>query len=344
MNSPSCSPKNCHPASREKHDLPETTTLKEVKAYLLSNGTARITGEEPEKNAESHAGPGAGKRGSVFFSDGCTRVRLSLDDKSPVEIKNFGKNAEMHVNGRTITGFLEPAAWHCPKQAYITVSEGCIFGCRFCAVPKQDMRVKTAGEIEEMVGSVKDWIECISITSGVAESPEEDEEQIIEILKRLDKFGLPIGVSIYPAPDTPARLHDAGVREVKFNLETATDRLFREICKGTDRDAIKKALSESVRLFGKNRVFSNVILGLGETDVEMKECISGLCMEGVIPVIRPLTPSGELSGYRRPSEERIRQTSEFLKNELEKYGLDTTKAHTMCTKCTGCDLVPGRDL
>jgi hypothetical protein len=28
---------------------------------------------------------------------------------------------------------------------------------------------------------------------------------------------------------------------------------------------------------------------------------------------------------------------------LEEAGLDTREALTMCTSCTGCDLVPGRD-
>ncbi|MBN2734568.1 MAG: radical SAM protein [Methanomicrobiaceae archaeon] len=318
--------------------------LRLLKPKLLETGTARLTGDLCEIE-QSHAGPGAGGAGSVFFSDGETRIRLSVDEESPVEIRCFGNDlAELKSGDICISGFIEPVGWHCPKQAYITISEGCIFGCRFCNVPKQKGRIKSPDLIERMVDAVADRIECISLTSGVMGSPKEDEKRVIEVIKRLQRFEIPIGVSIYPAEGTPERLFELGVSEVKFNLETATENLFKEICPGPEREEIWEALNRSVELFGKNRVFSNVILGLGETDEEMKSCIRELCRMGIIPVIRPLTPSGSLLDYKRPSAERILKISEFLKEELVKNGLDNSRALTMCTKCTGCDLVPGRDL
>ena len=333
-----------------------------LKPKLLEAGTARLTGEITDFGRESHAGPGAGKSKSVFFSDGRTRIRLLVSDESdesdesPVEIHVFGKNpaggfkAELIFEDFVVQGKIEEEGLHCPKQAYITVSEGCIFRCRFCNVPNQEKHIKSPEEVYRLVESVKDSVECISVTSGVIGSVEEDEERVLEVVKKLSSFNLPIGVSIYPSIKTPKKLFDLGVCEVKFNLETATDELFEEICRPSkgknspDRTDLIKALSDSVLIFGKNRVFSNVILGLGETDSEMESCIRMLCEMGVIPVIRPLTPSAELADYRRPSAERILKISAFLKEELIKAGLDTTKALTMCTRCTGCDLVPGRDL
>ena len=35
--------------------------------------------------------------------------------------------------------------------------------------------------------------------------------------------------------------------------------------------------------------------------------------------------------------------SAWRERALEEAGLDTREALTMCTSCTGCDLVPGRD-
>jgi len=318
--------------------------LRLLKPQLLEAGTAGLTGTVCDIE-QSRAGPGAGRAGSVFFSDGDTRVRLSVDENSPVKIHCFGKGrAELTFGDIRISGFIEPVGWHCPKQAYITVSEGCIFGCRFCTVPKQKGRIKSPDTIEKMVSAVADRIECISLTSGVMGSPKEDENRVIEVIKRLKKFELPIGVSIYPTEETPERLFDLGVSEVKFNLETATDALFKEICPGPKREEIWDALIRSVEIFGKNRVFSNVILGLGETDSEMEKCITELCENGIIPVIRPLTPSGELENLKRPSAKRILEIAEYHKEALKKAGLDTTEALSMCTRCTGCDLVPGRDL
>jgi biotin synthase-related radical SAM superfamily protein len=275
------------------------------------------------------------------------RVRLSIADESPVEIVITDRdNAVLKFEGEEVEGRLEPAALHCPRQAFITVSEGCLFRCRYCSVPTQEKKFKSPEEIERMIERILPDIDCISLTSGVIGSPEEDEKRVIEVVKRVRKFGLQVGVSIYPLRDTPEKLHNLGVIEVKFNLEAATEKLFEKICPDMKREQIMDALIESVRLFGRNRVFTNIILGAGESDSEMRACISELTSLGIIPVIRPLTPKAEMSekaGYKRPSRVRIINTAEFLDRELQKNGLDTNVAETMCTACTGCDLVPGRD-
>jgi hypothetical protein len=115
------------------------------------------------------------------------------------------------------------------------------------------------------------------------------------------------------------------------------------MCPGLEYDLIWHVLDRSVELLGKNRVFSNVILGLGETDAEMAACIGELTAHGVIPVIRPLNPVAGLSNLSRPSAERLRGTLAVHSAALAGAGLAPHLARTMCTNCTGCDLVPGRD-
>lgn len=315
-----------------------------LKAALLEEGTARVTGVPVDLSGGSRAGPGAGGIGSVFFSARGKRVRLSLDEESRTTIRHLGGgNAILRTGEIVQEGIIEPAALHCPRQAFIAVSEGCIFRCRYCNVPSQEPKIKTPEEVVSMIDGVFDDIDCISITSGVIGSPEEDEARILEIVREIRKFNLPIGISTYPVEGTPGRLHDLGVAEVKFNLEAATDPIFSEMCPGQDREAIIFALRESVRLFGRNHVFSNIILGLGESDEEMKTCIRMLCEAGIVPVIRPLNPKAELEDYPRPSKERILEIFEYQKKQLEINGLDTREALTMCVACTGCDLTPGRD-
>ena len=122
-----------------------------------------------------------------------------------------------------------------------------------------------------MVESVRPRIHAISITSGVQTSIEEEEAYVLEVVKQLVQFNLPIGVSIYPTDKTPDRLKELGVAEVKFNLEAATPELFAKMCPGLDYERLWQVLDRSVGLFGRNRVFSNVIIGLGETDAEMED-------------------------------------------------------------------------
>ena len=316
-----------------------------LKARLLAAGTARLTGSGGEPFISvSTAGPGAGSGGSIFFSTGSGRVRLTLDPGSPVEVEHRGGGrAVLRYDGLAIGGVLEPVALHCPRQAYITVTSGCIYRCRYCEVPAIAAGRKTPEQIDTMIASVAPHLDAISITSGVLASVEEEEEYVVAVIRRLLPLGIPIGVSIFPGEGTAERLHDLGIAEVKFNVETATRELFTAMCPGLDWDMVWRALSRSVELFGRGHVFSNLIIGLGEDDREVEGCISRLCGIGVIPVIRPLNPAGELGGYARPSAERLLRVYEIHASFLRKAGLDPRESLTMCSACTGCDLVPGRD-
>jgi len=316
-----------------------------LKARLLAEGTARLSGEPAHPfRSSSTAGPGAGTGGSVFFSCGRGRVRLEIDPESPIGITHLGAGRAILKDGDIeIPGILEPVALHCPRQAYITVTSGCIFRCRYCEVPAIAAGRKTPDEIESMVEAVRDRIDSISLTSGVLASIEEEEGYVLQVVKRLQRFGLPIGVSIFPGPHTPKRLHAGGVAEVKFNIEAATGELFTAMCPGLPYDAIWDALKRSVTLFGRDHVFSNLIIGLGESDEEVESCISALCALGVIPILRPLNPAGALSGFSRPNAERLTRLFTYHSRSLSAAGLNPGRALTMCVACTGCDMVPGRD-
>ena len=317
----------------------------DLKANLLAVGCAHLTGEPAEQYiARSTAGPGAGGSGAVFFATGSHRVKFALNPVSSIEIVHRGDGiADLMYNGTLVSGRLLEPGLHCPEQAFVTVTESCIFACRYCSVPRLSGRRKTREEIVAMVDAARHRITSIAITSGVAGSIEEEEAYVLDIVKHLLYFGLPIGVSIYPTDQTPDRLRALGVAEVKFNIEAATPELFARQCPGLDYDRLWQVLDRSVTLFGRGRVFSNVIIGLGETDVEMEACIYKLTAHGVIPVLRPLNPVAELTGMSRPSADRLQKLYAVHGQALDAAGLDTRQAKTMCTNCAGCDLVPGRD-
>ena len=318
---------------------------KELKAHLLAAGTARITGEPAEQYiARSAAGPGAGGSGAVFFAMGGHRVKLALSPTGTIEIAHRGNGvADLYFEGQLIAGRLLEPGFHCPGQAFITVTGSCIFGCRFCSVPKIAGRRKSIEEIDGMVESVRHRIHAVSITSGVRTSIEEEEAYVLEVVRHLARFNMPVGVSIYPTERTPDLLKGLGVVEVKFNVEAATPELFARMCPGLDYDLLWQVLDRSVRLYGRNRVFSNVNIGLGETDAELEACIRKMTSLGVIPVLRPLNPVAGLAGMPRPSAERLSRAFAAHSRALKDAGLDATLALTMCTNCAGCDLVPGRD-
>jgi biotin synthase-related radical SAM superfamily protein len=126
--------------------------------------------------------------------------------------------------------------------------------------------------------------------------------------------------------------------------------IFERVCtgrKGQSLDGILAALRDAVRVFGRNRVSSNIIIGLGETDECVRKGVEYLAKMGVIAVLRPITISpyrkGEISATR-PSAERLLKLTKMTHDILDRYHLEVRVSQTMCLPCTGCDLTPSRDV
>lgn len=320
----------------------------ETKARLLAVGTVQLA--RPQTCClVSTAGPGAGGQ-SVFFQSGQRMVRLSVVASSPLRLESRPEGVAILRGDMEIAcGQLAEPLLHCPEQAYITVSERCIYDCKFCAVPKLGGGVKSRQTILKMVeeASKTGKLRSISLTSGVEESPELEAKRVAEVVRDLKGYGLPIGVSISPFPGVNQILKDAGADEVKYNLETVDQGLFERICPGISFQDIMDALQEAVALFGRNRVFSNVIVGLGESDETLARGIDMLTGMGVLPILRAAYPHplrmGEVE-INRPSPQRLLEMARYLKKKLDENDLDGRLALTGCYQCSGCDLAPGKDL
>ncbi|OPX70743.1 MAG: biotin synthase [Methanoregulaceae archaeon PtaB.Bin108] len=324
----------------------------EEKALLLSIGSARIDEAllSGTYKTTATAGPGAG--GSSFFiRSGNRRVRLSINPASPLSVVTEGDHVAVCKGETIITrGVLESPLFHCPEQAYITRSERCIFDCRFCPVPKLQGEVKDTATIVTMVeeGYARELLNAISLTSGVADTPDEEVVKMAEVVSALrERFDLPIGVSVYPTASSSEILAAAGADEIKYNVETMDPDIFTQVCPGLSLEFILDALEHAVEIFGKNAVFSNIILGLGEDDYCIRRSVTHLAERGVIPILRPIaaTPlrAGEII-VNRPSPERLLRLARMEKDILTRLGLDPRNAKTMCLPCTGCDLTPFRDI
>jgi len=320
----------------------------ETKALLLSVGTVQLAKPWPGERP-STAGPGAGGQ-SVFFQSGPHIARLSVVESSPLSLEEGAKGAAILMDGRQIaSGMLVEPLLHCPEQAYITVSERCIYDCKFCAVPLLRGGIKSGQTVLQMVEEAARTgrLRAISLTSGVEVSARHEAKRVAEIVADLKRFGVPVGVSISPFPGVNQILKDAGADEVKYNLECADPELFSQVCPGIFRQEIMDALREAVGIFGKNHVFTNIILGLGESDETVRSSIDELAGMGVIAVLRAVYPHPMRAGEKamqRPMANRLLENARYLKGALDRNGLDGGAALTGCYRCTGCDLTPGRDL
>ncbi len=106
-----------------------------IKAELLATGSVDVDESLLGGTSASSAGPGTGQK-SIFFTSGGHRVRLEINNNSPLKlIKENNDFIILKDNKELVRGEIEPVLAHCPEQAYITLSECCIYGCKFCSVP-----------------------------------------------------------------------------------------------------------------------------------------------------------------------------------------------------------------
>ncbi|TGC09859.1 radical SAM protein [Methanolobus halotolerans] len=322
----------------------------ETKARLISAGSVDMDPELVTWLTVPTAGPGAGNMAFFFCSEG-HRVRLAIKKDSPLKAWMEGGQLVITKDGMELArGSIEPELIHCPDQAFITMCEKCIFDCKFCPVPKLSGKVKTTDEMLGMIerARVTGKMHAISITSGVEISAEAEVSRAEELIKRLREiYSVPIGVSVYPTENSTRRLKSAGADELKYNVETMDRELHEKLCPDQDLEFILGSLKQGVSIFGRNRVCSNFIIGLGESDESAKRGIEELTSIGVVPILRAAAkhPLREKDvTVERPSAKRLLMLNRFLREKLDEYGLRADTFKTMCLPCTGCDINPHSDL
>jgi len=328
------------------------------KAELISGGAVRLPKEyrPPVRFSRSTAGPGAGKRSLVFSFSGM-RVKKTISDDGeffydPSE-RTITKDGSVIVEDVTVM----PAEFHCPEQAFFNLDQRCRFNCLFCSSPVLEndaTKGLTDERIIELIRDSKEPILSIALTTGVPDYVDGSIDRMVRCVSKLKNAfpGMTIGVEPYVDDASQIdRLHDAGASEIKINVETSTDGLFKEFCPMLDRKNIFDMLAHAVEVFGKGKVSSNLIIGLGESDDDVAVMMERLCSMGVTPTIRGLRIDerrdrllSEHGIVKGPSSERLIRIADIQKDIMGRYGLDSTTFETMCLRCTCCDLVPFIDL
>ena len=198
-------------------------------------------------------------------------------------------------------------------------------------------------------------MKAVSFTSGVVGSVDQTVERFVDVVRtvRRDYPEMPIGVEPYVSSRAHIEmLKDAGADEIKLNVETPRKDIFEKVCPDLDYDGIWRLLADAVDVFGRGRVISNIIYGMGESDSDLEDAMNRMCSMGVIPGLRALRTNGINSeqltsaiGHPDPvTPERALRLAELQKDILEKHGMRTMTSVTTCMDCGRCDLVPFRDL
>jgi biotin synthase-related radical SAM superfamily protein len=342
--------------------MEDKESLMELKAELLSSGTLFVPKEMrlPFPTSKSSAGPGAGTESIVVvFSN--LRAKLPISHEGgELALIDMGKgNYSISKDGKTIVKgvTLLPTLCHAPGQAFVSLGRTCKMKCAFCtmneAAAKLDIAVDEALDII-LAASEREGFTSVAITSGVQTTVDDQVNRMAQLVSavRSKLPSVPIGVEpIIEKKEQIAKLKKAGATEIKINLEAATNEIFEKACPNRDCETTIKMVHEAVHEFGKGAVTSNIIIGLGETDQQVRDALDMLAGMGCAGNLRALRINSlnadrlriALGKLEPVSKERMMKLAKVHATILTEHGLSTKTFKTMCFPCSCCDLVPGVD-
>jgi biotin synthase-related radical SAM superfamily protein len=335
------------------------------KAILLTGGPVKVAVDLrlPVRLSRSTAGPGAGTTGIVLSFHG-HRVKKAISrEEGDFELVERGGGYALQHRGKEFLGEVEvkPVLFHAPEQAFFNIETECIYDCKFCSSRRLEKKITknlTPDKIVQMIidSSDREDFKAVALTSAVVKDPKSTVDKMVHIVRKVREAlgpGVPIGVEPYVDDlQDIDRLRAAGADEIKLNLETWDQGIFRKVCGELDQDWVLEALAHAIKVFGKGKVCSNIIVGMGESDENVLQGVESLAKMGVVASLRPLRVNdlnrralAEALGSLEPlSEERLLHLAKEHRRILEENGLSTLTFDTMCHACTCCDLVPFRDL
>lgn len=240
-----------------------------------------------------------------------------------------------------------------PTTAYLLTyrSGKCSANCGFCP------QAKTSRSRADMLSRVT-WppFSTERVLSGIEDSVKKGAikrvciqalnyptvlEDILNLVNEIRlRVAVPISVSCQPMqPKGMQELMEAGVDRISIPLDAATEELFNKV-KGPlaggpylwekQREALKRA----VQTFGRGRVGTHLIVGLGETEEEMVETIQWCVNLGVYPGLFAFTPVSGTALENRPQP----SLSQYRRLQLAHYLItkELVRCENMSFDRNGC--------
>jgi len=334
------------------------------KAILLAGGKVKVASDlrPPFLPSRSTAGPGAGSVGIVLEFEG-HRVKKAISrEEGDFELAKRGEEFALLREGEVFIEHVhvQPTLAHSPEQAFYNIETECMYDCKFCTSRRLEKQVTKSLTPEKIVDLVRGQskrpdFKAVALTSAVVGSPKQTLQKMLYIVREVRRSlpQVPIGVEPYVDElDQIDQLKEAGADEIKLNVESFDREIFQKVCGELDLDWIFQALEHAVKVFGKGKVCSNIIYGLGESDENALAGVEALARIGVVATLRPLRVNelnresleealGQLPNLE---PERMLNLAEGHKRILEIHGLSTLTFRTMCNACTCCDIVPFKDM
>jgi radical SAM protein (TIGR04043 family) len=226
--------------------------------------------------------------------------------------------------------------------------------CRFCTIEESlradaTVAAKTPAQLAEVAEAAVrlDGVRQVVLTTGTTAGPDRGARNLVRCVRAVLAAvrGLPIQVQIEPPGDLAVltELHDAGATAIGIHVESLDDDVRRKWMPGKGSVPMAEyeaAWAEAVRVFGRNRVSTYLLIGLGEDPDELVAGAGRLIERGVYPFAVPFRPMlGTLArrdGWPAPDRELVRDVTSRIAALLRAAGMTGADQQAGCAACGAC--------
>ena len=229
--------------------------------------------------------------------------------------------------------------------------------CRFCAIEESlradgTVAAKTPAQLAEVAEAAVrlDGVRQMVLTTGTTAGPDRGARHLARCVRAvLDAVpGLPIQVQCEPPADLAVlgMLRDAGAAAIGIHVESLDEGVRRRWMPGkatVPMTAYEAAWDEAVRVFGRNRVSTYLLIGLGEDPDELVAGAGRLIERGVYPFVVPFRPlAGTLArrdGIPAPPPSLLRDVTARVAALLRAAGMTGADQQAGCAACGACSVL-----
>jgi radical SAM protein (TIGR04043 family) len=226
--------------------------------------------------------------------------------------------------------------------------------CRFCTIEESlragsTIQVKRPDQIAEVAEAAVrlDGIRQLVMTTGTSNGPDRGAKHLARCVEAVRRAvpRLPIQVQVEPPGGLGwiARLHSAGATSIGIHVESLDEEVRRQWTPGKATVSLERyeiVWTEAVRVFGRNKVSTYLLIGLGENPDQLVSGAKRLIAMGVYPFVVPYRPlEGSLAhadGVPAPGHDLVADISDRVGALLRKAGMRGADQGAGCAACGAC--------
>ncbi|MGE0296319.1 MSMEG_0568 family radical SAM protein [Pseudonocardia sp.] len=230
--------------------------------------------------------------------------------------------------------------------------------CRFCAIEESlragsTVAAKTPAQLAEVAAAAValDGVRQVVLTTGTTTGPDRGAVHLARCVRAVTAAvpGIPVQVQIEPPGDLDAidELHRAGATAIGIHAEALDDDVRRAWMPGKGAVPMAEyeaAWDRAVAVFGRNRVSTYVLVGLGEDPDELVTACGRLVERGVYPFVVPLRVlPGTLAhadGATPPDPAVVADVTGRVADLLRAAGMRGADQAAGCAACGACSALP----